>query len=162
MSEKEAKIRDPRLVYHPLKDTIVILVSLFLMGLVIFLSFALRPKGNSVFVEIKYGNTYLWEETEAEKSFSFPNEGTKKVSLLKTDGKKYIGQDFDFVSESVTFTLYSDRSIEILYEDISCPDHTCTRQGRIYDTYQPIVCLPNKVQMQIVTKEKQKAGEWDA
>ena len=35
-------------------------------------------------------------------------------------------------------------------ESASCPDGLCVHQGAISDGLLPIVCLPNKVQIQIV------------
>lgn len=154
--------RDERLIYHPIKDSVIIFCALAILGLVLFLSFYLRPSGNKCYAQIRYGSTLLWEKSKEEPYFSFPESGEKTITFKKADGVAYIGEEFSFSGESVTFTLYSDCSIQIQREDIACPDHTCSRQGRIYDTYQPIVCVPNKVQIQIITEESKKAGEWDA
>lgn len=49
-------------------------------------------------------------------------------------------------------------------ESASCPDGLCVHQGAISDGLLPIVCLPNKVQIQIVedTGESSETEEFDA
>ena len=49
--------------------------------------------------------------------------------------------------------------IEIKTADITCPDHTCSKMGKISFTYTPIVCLPNQIQAMIVAES---LPEWDA
>ena len=49
-------------------------------------------------------------------------------------------------------------------DSASSPDGLCVHQGAISDGLQPIVCLPNKVQIQIVedTGESSETEEFDA
>ena len=44
-------------------------------------------------------------------------------------------------------------------ESASCPDGLCVHQGAISDGLLPIVCLPNKVQIQIVEDNHEESSE---
>ena len=44
-------------------------------------------------------------------------------------------------------------------ESASCPDGLCVHQGAISDGLLPIVCLPNKVQIQIVEDNNEESSE---
>lgn len=42
--------------------------------------------------------------------------------------------------------------------EASCPDHVCIRQGAIDAPGETVVCLPNKVVLEIVSKDGKEAG----
>ncbi len=144
---------------HPLKDGILLIVSALIIVLVFLISFYSRPKTDpkTLFVQIKYQDTLLYDKNDPEKKtdISFPSKGEKKVSFTKEDGSLYLGegQEFVFQGKGITFTLYDDYSIQVLHDDVECKDHDCSRQGRIYQTYFPIVCLPNTIQARIVSSD---------
>ena len=145
------------LIPHPIKDGTLFLVSLVIIAAVFLVSFYSKPKGDndSLFVQIKYQNTLLYDKNDPQKdtNISFPSSGEKKVAFVKEDGPLYLGEGnyFAFYGKGITFTLYSDYSIQVLHDEVFCKDHDCSKQGRIYSTYTPIVCLPNRRQARIVS-----------
>ena len=150
------------LKYKPIKDSILIAFSACLVAIITAASFLLKPRADSDHVEIRYQDILLYDPADPLKQTAIPfEEEEKKITFHKEDGSLFLGEgnEFDFVSDTVSITLYPDFSIQILTEDITCPDHTCSRMGRIDSTYTPIVCLPNHIQAMIVADE---FPEWDA
>lgn len=145
--------------YHKVKDSIVILIAVFIIVLISIFSILSFSNNSETHVEIKYQNYQLYDLETNKKEISFPSSGEKKITYKKEDGLKMINKEFDFKSESITFTLYSDKSIQILKQDITCSDHICSKMGRIYTPNTPIVCLKNQIQIMIV---KNTTGEYDA
>lgn len=144
---------------HPLKDGILFVVSILVIVLIFLVSYYSRPKTDpkTLFVQIKYQDTLLYDKNDPEKktNISFPREGEKKVSFTKEDGSFYLGEEKEFVfqGKGITFTLYDDYSIQVLHDDVECKDYDCSRQGRIYQPYLPIVCLPNTIQARIISTD---------
>lgn len=144
---------------HPLKDGILLVVSILVIVLIFLVSYYSRPKTDpkTLFVQIKYQDTLLYDKNDPEKktNISFPREGEKKVSFTKEDGSLYLGEEKEFVfqGKGITFTLYDDYSIQVLHDDVECKDYDCSRQGRIYQPYLPIVCLPNTIQARIISSD---------
>lgn len=137
------------LKFKPIKDGIIytfliaVILSLFFM----ILSFK-SSSSNNLKVEIRYQNKIIKDIETNLDFYSFPNEKERKVTLKKEDSSKYI--DTDFIFDELTITLYSDKSIQILKDDISCFDHLCSKLGRIYEVYTPLVCLPNQIEVMII------------
>ena len=144
---------------HPLKDGILFVVSILVIVLIFLVSYYSRPKTDpkTLFVQIKYQDTLLYDKNDPAKktNISFPSEGEKKVSFAKEDGSLYLGEEKEFVfqGKGITFTLYDDYSIQVLHDDVECKDYDCSRQGRIYQPYLPIVCLPNTIQARIISTD---------
>lgn len=144
---------------HPLKDGILFVVSILVIVLIFLVSYYSRPKTDpkTLFVQIKYQDTLLYDKNDPEKktNISFPREGEKKVSFTKEDVSLYLGEEKEFVfqGKGITFTLYDDYSIQVLHDDVECKDYDCSRQGRIYQPYLPIVCLPNTIQARIISSD---------
>ena len=142
---------------HPLKDGILFVVSILVIVLIFLVSYYSRPKTDpkTLFVQIKYQDTLLYDKNDPAKktNISFPSEGEKKVSFTKEDGSLYLGEEKEFVfqGKGITFTLYDDYSIQVLHDDVECKDYDCSRQGRIYPPYLPIVCLPKTIQARIIS-----------
>jgi hypothetical protein len=143
---------DPRLTYQPFKDTLLLVLSAFLVGVIVFVTYTLIPKSDNTHAEIRYQTTLLWDKEDSTKNtaLSFPKTGNRTLVFLRTDGPLYLGEgkDFDFYGDEVDVTLYADKSIRITKED--SPRHVCSNLGRIYGTYTPLVCLPNSLQAMIV------------
>ena len=140
------------LKFKPVKDTILILISILLIVFIVLLTFFLQPKKVSSHVEIRYQNTLLWDKEDSSKStaIAFPSEGEKKITYRQEDSSLFLKEGKFLFEHPITFTLYADCSIQILEEDITCPDHTCVHLGRIYQSYVPLVCLPNQIQAMII------------
>ncbi len=141
-----------RLDYHPVKDSILIVLS-FLLAVCIFLGvFYSMPTSDNVHVEIKYGSTLLWDPEDETKNteIQFPDDGEYTITYTKEDGEIFLGEGnyFEFYGDEVSVTLYSDRSIQITKEE--SPRNVCSNLGRIYNSYTPLVCLPNNIQATIV------------
>lgn len=151
-SKQEELIKS--LKYKPIKDTILILISALIVGIIIFVALFTKPENKLSHVEIRYQNTLLWDKDDPSKntSIQFPTSGEKKLTYTKEDGSIFLGEgkEFAFEGDSITFTLYSNKSIQVLQDEVSCHDHTCSKMGRIYYTFTPIVCLPNNIQAMII------------
>lgn len=152
-NEKKENVLPP---FQPKKDIPLFSFLLILVISIITSTFLLLPKGNNKYVNIQYNNQLLWEKEDKDKktSISFPDKGEKRITLRNEDGILYgIEEGFSFVDGEITLTLYADYSIQIQKEDVFCKDHTCSKLGRIYTSYTPLVCLPNHFQAMIVTDQ---------
>ena len=142
------------LTFKPAKDLIIIFSCVLLIIVIVLITFFSMPNNDYSFVQIKYQNVLLYDKNDNEKKtdISFPTTGYKEVTFTKADSHLYLkdGEEFIF-DEPITFTLYADKSIQLKYEHIKCPDHTCSKLGRVYNPYTPIVCLPNNIQAMIIT-----------
>ncbi len=149
MENTKNDTRLPR--FTPWKDIPLLSLLLILVISIIVTTFLLLPKGTERYVNIKYDSHLLYDKETHKTAFSFPESGSKEITFYNEDGKSYgLESDFSFVDGSITLTLYSDKSIQIKKEDVSCNDHTCSKLGRIYTSYTPLVCLPNHFQAMII------------
>lgn len=152
-NEKKENVLPP---FQPIKDVTLLSFLLILVISIITATFLLLPKGNKKYVNIQYNNQLLWEKEDEDKktAISFPEKGEKRITFRNEDGALYgIKEGFSFVDGELTLTLYADSSIQIKKEDVFCKDHTCSKLGRIYTSYTPLVCLPNHFQAMIVTDQ---------
>lgn len=141
---------DERLKFKKGRDIILFSFSIIVIITIFLISFFSNTRSVNKYVEIKYNKTILFDKDDKDRSthISFPTNGIKKLTFKKTDSAIY---NVDFIFDSLAITIYDDQSIQILDEDISCPDHICTKMGRIYASNTPIVCLPNMIQVMIVS-----------
>lgn len=96
----------------------------------------LRPKGEGVTARITQDGEVLYEIDLTQA------EGPQTIHIPGTDG------------------AYNTAQVEhgrIRMLEASCPDQVCVNQGWISDSALPIVCLPNKVIIEIAGGE----GELD-
>ncbi len=152
-NEKKENVLPP---FQPKKDIPLLSFLLIVVISIITSTFLLLPKGNKKYVNIQYNNQLLWEKEDQNKKteISFPDKGEKRITFRNEDGILYgIEEGFSFVDGEITLTLYADYSIQIKKEDVFCNDHTCSKLGRIYTSYTPLVCLPNHFQAMIVTDQ---------
>ncbi len=137
--------------FNPWKDIPLLSVLLIIIVSIIITTYLLIPKGTDKYVNIKYDSHLLYDKETKQSEFTFPTSGSKEITLYDKDGKDYgYDNDFSFINGRITLTLYSDKSIQIKKEDVSCLDHTCSKLGRIYSSYTPLVCLPNHFMAMIV------------
>ena len=99
-----------------------------LMGILFALAFLLRSFNlQNPVVRIKKGNQIVEEIRMSDvEDFEIVNLGTNKVRI-EHDG--------------------------VYMENANCPDKLCVHQGRISRTGQSIICLPNKIIVEIVGKK---------
>ena len=141
------------LTFHPVQDVLLFAFCFFSIVIIVLLTAFSKPENENAHVEIRYQDTLLWDKNDPEKNtaISFPKQGEKKITFTKEDSSIYLKDGEKFIFDNpITFTLYSDCSIQLLEEDVTCPDHTCVHLGRIYLSYVPLVCLPNHIQAMIV------------
>ncbi len=71
--------------------------------------------------------------------------------------------DLSQVTESYTITITGDDGEEnvvlvepnqISMQSANCADALCVKQGKISDGLLPIVCLPNKIRITIISEEE--------
>ena len=69
------------------------------------------------------------------------------------DGIFYESVDLHDVKEAYELDLGTNTLLieqgAISMIEASCPDHLCIRQGKIKNSLYPIICLPNKVAVEI-------------
>ena len=99
-----------------------------LMGILFALAFLLRSFNlQNPVVRIKKGNQIVEEIRMSDvEDYEIVNLGTNKVRI-EHDG--------------------------VYMENANCPDKLCVHQGRISRTGQSIICLPNKIIVEIVGKK---------
>lgn len=87
-----------------------------------------------------------------------PKDGGK-TAQISLDGELVKEIDLDAVREPYTFTLDGPGGFSntvrvepgrICVESAGCPDQICVHQGFIEDGTFPIVCLPNRLMIEIV------------
>lgn len=91
-------------------------------------------------------------------------KGTGTVATVKQDGEVVWEIDLSTLTGPVTFEVegqdgqWNQITAEpgrIRVEHASCPDQICVHQGWISDSSIPIVCLPNKLVIEISGEEAQ-------
>ena len=84
------------------------------------------------------------------------------VAVVKQNGTVLAEIDLTALSQTYTLPVEGKNGLwnrvvaqqgRICVEEASCPDQVCVRQGWISDSSLPIVCLPNKLVIEIVGKE---------
>lgn len=104
--------------------------------------------GSILFVAI-LGIFWIWA-TQIEGAYAVITVDGKTVETLS-------------LQENTTYTLpinetdYNEIVVkdgEIYVIDASCRDYLCMKQGKISKTQERIVCLPNKVIIEVVTEGK--------
>ena len=85
--------------------------------------------------------------------------GTGVVARITLDGELVEEIDLSAVTEPYTFTLEGPGGFtntiqvehgRIRVREAGCPDQVCVNQGYISDGTVPIVCLPNRLVIEIV------------
>lgn len=96
-----------------------------------------------------YGRVYGGSPAAAE--IYYRSELVKTVDL--TEGRDY---RFSLAQKpNVVFHVYADGSIR--FEKSDCPDQICVRAGRLRTAGQSAACLPNKILLKIVARDKASA-----
>lgn len=85
--------------------------------------------------------------------------GTGVVARITLDGKLVEEIDLSAVTQAYTFTVEGPGGFtntiqvehgRIRVREAGCPDQVCVNQGYISDGTVPIVCLPNRLVIEIV------------
>lgn len=87
-------------------------------------------------------------------SYIFTAENTAKdcdTVIVMQDGELYctkpLGTDCTFtVGGTNTITVENGR---VYMSDADCPDKLCIKQGKIFDSSKKIICLPNKIIVEV-------------
>ncbi|MGN1223837.1 MAG: NusG domain II-containing protein [Ruminococcus sp.] len=93
---------------------------------------------------------------------------TNRTVVITQDGEELYRIAMDTIKEPYTIdipgedgawnrVLISKESVQM--ESASCPDGLCVHQGTISDGVLPIVCLPNRVQIQIIEENTEGTEE---
>ena len=89
-------------------------------------------------------------------------KGQGTVAVIKQDGAVLAEVDLTALSQTYTLPVEGKDGLwnrvvaeagRICVEEASCPDQVCVRQGWISDSSVPIVCLPNKLVIEIIGEE---------
>ena len=107
------------------KNDIILIASLFAMFFIIILALQIfRNDGNKVLVSVDGVEKYTFD---LDKDMEFEIDGYEGGTnyLVIKDGEAYL-------------------------TEASCPDHLCVYMGKISDVGQSIICLPNRVVVEII------------
>ena len=104
-------------------DVILLLVIFFVLVLAVTFSFFLKKEGASVVITVE-GNVY------------------RTVSLAKD-------QEIEIEKDGTVINILSIQRGKADMTAATCPDKLCVHQGFISNTGLPIVCLPNKLVIQL-------------
>ncbi len=118
------------------KNDIILISGLFAMFLIIILALQIfRNGGNKVLVSVDGVEKYTFD---LDKDIDFEIEGYEGGTnhLVIKDGEAYL-------------------------TEASCPDHICVYMGKISDVGQSIICLPNRVVVEIVGDKNSPDGDID-
>lgn len=74
--------------------------------------------------------------------------------VLRFNPSQNIGSTFEIASQNGTNKIYVDEGGAVSMIYASCPDHLCLNQGAISFSFQSIVCLPNRVVVQLMQLEE--------
>ena len=91
-----------------------------------------------------------------------PSDG--QMLKISVDGKVYGAYSLEDkqeikIGDTNVCQIEEDGTVSMTEAD--CPDHLCVKQGKIKEFGESIVCLPNKVVLEIVT-DKKTAEEIDS
>lgn len=90
-----------------------------------------------------------------------PSQGS--TAVIYVDGEEVARIELSQLQEPYELTVGGNRifatNAGIAVVEADCKDQSCVRQGMITDTGMPIVCLPNRLVVQI---ESGEAPEFDA
>ena len=88
-----------------------------------------------------------------------PGQKVNPVARITLDGEVMEEIDLTAVAESYTFIVDGpagfSNTVQVLpgqirVKEAGCPDQVCVNQGYIHDSTAPIVCLPNKLVIEII------------
>lgn len=88
-----------------------------------------------------------------------PTHVDRPVARITLDGEVMEEIDLTAVAESYTFIVDGpagfSNTVQVLpgqirVKEAGCPDQVCVNQGYIHDSTAPIVCLPNKLVIEII------------
>ena len=121
---------------------ITVIISSCLLGGIL-----LSKKGSSSqrFVEIAYKNIILENLTTDLNEL----QDTKIIILKKDDYPSLLGD----------FEIELNKNKGVRAKEVTCPNHTCTKQGWINIPHLPIVCIPNDIRIEIVTTSSSEGGD---
>lgn len=88
----------------------------------------------------------------------------RQMLKISVDGKvygEYSLEDKQEIKIGDTNVCQIEEDGTVSMTEADCPDHLCVKQGKIKEFGESIVCLPNKVVLEIVT-DKKTAEEIDS
>lgn len=88
----------------------------------------------------------------------------RQILKISVDGKvygEYSLEDKQEIKIGDTNVCQIEEDGTVSMTEADCPDHLCVKQGKIKEFGESIVCLPNKVVLEIVT-DKKTAEEIDS
>ncbi len=104
---------------------------------------------------VKWGLALLLLLAAASAAFLLLRPGTPgTVAVVTLDGEVVREIDLSALKEPVTFTVEGPEGLHnvitaepgrIRVDSANCPDQICVHQGWISDDLVPIVCLPNRM-----------------
>jgi hypothetical protein len=95
----------------------------------------------------------------ASSIFLFFGGGIGETVIISVDTKVYGNYDLkenqiiDVKSAGNHFNIVEIKDGKAFVTDADCPDKLCIKQGKINNTSQSIVCLPNKVMIELIGPE---------
>lgn len=107
---------------------------------------------------------YFFSRISPSENTDITAEIIQDREVIETVNLSRITAPYDIVvysHDGGTNTVHLEHDA-ISISDADCPDKLCVRQGKIQNGVYPIVCLPHKLVVQIVTNANQNKSEVDA
>ncbi len=95
------------------------------------------------------------------QKFAVSNQQVLKISVDGEVYGEYSLKDKQEIKIGDTNVCRIEEDGTISMTEADCPDHLCVKQGKIKQFGESIVCLPNKVVLEIATSDK-KAEQIDS
>ncbi len=116
-------------------DLILIAILVGTLAIISVILLLVRDPGNSVVVSV-----------DGVKKHTFPLDENLEFEIEGYEG----GKNFLVIEDG-----------EAYLTDASCPDHLCVHMGKISNVGQSIICLPNRVVVEIVGEKNEAEGGVD-
>lgn len=127
-------------------DIIIIVITLIISSCLLGgILLSKKVSSNHRYVEIAYKNVILDGLTTDLNEL----QKTKIIILKKEDYPSLLGD----------FEIELDKNKGVRAKEVTCPNHTCTKQGWINIPHLPIVCIPNDVRIEIVSSSSSEGGD---
>lgn len=120
------------------KSDIFIVLSIILVGIVLWIVYNLGFADNPARAEIYY-------KSELVKTVELDTGVDQKFSIPQND--------------HVIFRL--DKEGNISFEQSDCPDKVCIKSGKLNSVGESAACLPNEIFLKIVPKKKRSSDDID-
>ena len=107
------------------KSDIILFLSAISLGIIMIIATKFTASGGDTVIITKNGEIYSEHPLSQDAEINIDNTNTVKIE----NGYVYM-------------------------KTALCPDHLCIHQGKIYDSSKKIICLPNRITVEVTKKSE--------